>query len=103
MGGWEPMSAGDTLAVGSRPLGISAQASAAATRIVAGTATILAGALSIGSGLTPDIPWRHDLLLTFVPGTAAMLAHILAVEGGLCLLGRSLGIITLPRPHGRGA
>lgn len=97
------MNASGALAVGRRPLRIGGHASAAATRLVAGTATILAGVMSIGSAITADVPWRHDLLLSFEPGTAARLAHVLATVLGICLLGLGWGIITARRQAARAA
>ncbi len=97
------MNAGGALAVGRRPLRISGQTSAAATRLIAGAVTILAGFLSIGSAITADVPWRHELLLTLEPGTAARLAHVLAAAGGVCLLGLGWGIITARRQAARAA
>src|SRR5256886_1812189 len=74
-----------------------------AARLTAGIATILAGALSIGSGITPDVPWRRQILLSFEPGSAARFGHVLAAAGGLCLLGLGWGIVRGRRRAARAA
>ncbi|MBV9213698.1 MAG: hypothetical protein JOZ25_08650, partial [Actinobacteria bacterium] len=79
------------------------QVAGKATRLTAGTATILAGALSIGSAITPDVPWRRELLLSFEPSTAARLGHLLAAAAGLCLVGLGWGIINGRRGAARTA
>ena len=62
-------------------------------RWLAGAATAIAGALSIVSALTPDVPARRHLLLHVEPGSAIGLGHVLAAAGGLCLVGLGWGML----------
>src|SRR5947209_937606 len=57
-----------------------------AARWVASFATALAGLLSLMSALTPDVPWRHALLLRVEPGSAISFEHVLAAAGGVALM-----------------
>ena len=63
-----------------------------AWRRAAGLATALAGLLTVVSAVTPDVPWRRQLLLTVEPGRLMSLGHVLAAAVGLALLalGRSM-------------
>src|SRR2546428_6838519 len=72
-------------------------------RLTGGIATILGGAVSIGSGITPGVPWRRQILLSFEPGSAARFGHMLAAAGGLCLLGLGWGIVRGRRRAARAA
>ena len=62
-------------------------------RLTAGLTTIIAGALSFISAITPDAPWRREMLLSFEPGPAAGFAHLLAATGGVGLVVLGWGIV----------
>ena len=62
-------------------------------RLTAGLTTIIAGALSFISAITPDAPWRREMLLSFEPGPAAGFAHLLAAAGGVGLVVLGWGIV----------
>src|SRR5437588_3552858 len=62
-------------------------------RLTAGLTTIIAGALSFISAITPDAPWRREMLLSFEPGPAAGFAHLLAAVGGVGLVVLGWGIV----------
>ncbi|MEA2448856.1 MAG: lysyl-tRNA synthetase, class, partial [Thermoleophilaceae bacterium] len=61
-------------------------------RIACGIATIVVGALSVISALTPDVPWRRHLLVAVEPGSVMRLGHVLALVGGVALAYLGLGV-----------
>jgi lysyl-tRNA synthetase class 2 len=66
-------------------------------RPVAVAATALSGLLSLTSAITPDVPWRHNLLSTVEPGPAMAFGHVLAAAGGLAQLVLAWGLMRRKR------
>jgi lysyl-tRNA synthetase, class II len=60
-----------------------------AWRRLTASATALVGLLTAVSAITPNVPWRDDLLLSVAPGPLLSLGHVLAGIGGLALVGLS--------------
>jgi lysyl-tRNA synthetase, class II len=73
------------------PFGCTRQA--VVGRWLAALATVLAGVLSLVSALTPDVPWRRELLLRVEPGSAMGLGHVLAAACGIGLLLLGWGLL----------
>lgn len=59
---------------------------ASLARVTGGLATMVAGALSFLSAVTPDVPWRRSLLLEVETGSIIGFGHVLAAVGGVGLL-----------------
>src|SRR3954452_5139361 len=64
----------------------------ARSRGLAAGATQLAGALTVVSALTPNIPWRDATLTEVAPGPLLALSHVLAALTGIALIGLGRGI-----------
>src|SRR3954463_12368333 len=62
-------------------------------RRATGLATVVAGALFVISAITPDVPWRHHVLLAIEPGPAIELEHVVAAFGGLAVAYLGWGIL----------
>ena len=67
--------------------------SRALARRVAAGATALSGLLGITSALTPNVPWREDLLSSVEPGSAMALGHVLALAMGVAQLVLARGLL----------
>jgi lysyl-tRNA synthetase, class II len=65
---------------------------ASSWRRLTAMATAVVGLLTAVSAITPNVPWRDDVLLSVAPGPLLSLGHVLAGLGGLALvaLSRSL-------------
>jgi lysyl-tRNA synthetase class 2 len=74
-----------------------------AARLLAGTATALAGLATTASSLSPDAPPRRRLLEALEPASAHAAAHALGVAGGLLVLGLSAGVLAGRRSAARAA
>ncbi len=59
----------------------------AAWRRVAAGATAVVALLTVVSAITPNIPWRDDVLIAVEPGPLLSLEHVLTAVAGLGLLG----------------
>lgn len=55
-------------------------------RVIAG-ATALVALLTVVSAITPNVPWRDDVLIEVEPGPLLSLGHVLGAVAGLVLLG----------------
>jgi lysyl-tRNA synthetase, class II len=51
----------------------------------AALAVALAGVLTFSSAVTPNLPWRENVLVTIEPGPAIALGHVLAAAAGIVL------------------
>jgi lysyl-tRNA synthetase class 2 len=66
---------------------------ALAARTACGVGTIVVAVLSLASAITPDVPWRRELLLGVEPGPAMALGHVLTAVGGLAVAYLGWGIL----------
>src|SRR5690242_2527215 len=64
-----------------------------AWRLAAAVAVALAGLLTVASAITPNLPWRQQMLVTLEPGPAIALGHVLAAAAGLALTWLAWGLL----------
>lgn len=61
-------------------------------RALAGLGAVLAAIMTLASTLSPNVPWRTQVLEAFEPDTAQSVAHVAAAIGAIVLLVLSWGV-----------
>src|SRR4051794_34106172 len=74
-----------------------------AARLLAGSATVLAGVATAASSLSPDEEVRGRLLRAVEPDSAHAAAHVLGAAGGVLVMGLGIGVLAGRRPAARAA
>ncbi len=69
-----------------RPLALRARHRAAGLPRLLAALTLIAGAINVGSALTPELPRRASLLARLAPGELVLAAHAFVLPAGVALL-----------------